>query len=175
MANENDQGQYGYGKRPLWQWIVLYIIIAGVVYGLVYYFFFAKGGYSYGTSNTYNYGTQTIPQNSNAPVSNQTQPTAQPTSAPTPTPVAPAAPKTVSVVINNFAFSPQQLTVKAGTKVTWKNNDSVAHTVTSNSGAFDSGTLNTGASYSFTFSTPGTYSYHCMIHPNMTATVVVTQ
>lgn len=33
-----------YGKRPLWQWIVIYLIIAAVVYGLVYYFFL-KGAY----------------------------------------------------------------------------------------------------------------------------------
>ncbi len=170
MANEYDQKKYGYGKRPLWQWIVLYVIIGGVIYGLVYYFFFAnKGGYNYGTGNTNNYGaqTQTIPQNSNTPVSSQTP-------SPTPAPVAPSS-KTMSLIISNFAFSPSQISVKIGTKVTWTNKDNVAHAVTNNSGAFDSGTLNPGASYSFVFNTTGTFSYHCTIHPNMTATVVVTQ
>jgi len=28
----------GYGKRPLWQWIVLYVIIGAIVYGAIYYF-----------------------------------------------------------------------------------------------------------------------------------------
>lgn len=43
----------GYGKRPLWQWIVLYAVIAVVVYGLVYYFVFAKkGGYNSNSSNS---------------------------------------------------------------------------------------------------------------------------
>jgi plastocyanin len=94
------------------------------------------------------------------------------TSAPAGTPTSP---QPVSVAISNFTFSPNQITVKAGTKVSWTNSDGAAHTVTSNSGAFDSGTLNPGNSYSFTFNTPGTYNYHCTIHPNMTASVVVTQ
>lgn len=34
----------GYGKRPLWQWIVLYVIIGAIVYGLIYYFFFYHSG-----------------------------------------------------------------------------------------------------------------------------------
>lgn len=41
----------GYGKRPLWQWILLYVVIAVIVYGLIYYVFFhhsgSTGGYSY--------------------------------------------------------------------------------------------------------------------------------
>jgi len=37
----------GYGKRPLWQWILIYVIIGGIVYGAIYYFAVAKkGGYS---------------------------------------------------------------------------------------------------------------------------------
>jgi len=43
-----------YGKRPLWQWIVLYAVVAVVVYGLIYVFVIAKkgGGYNYGSSST---------------------------------------------------------------------------------------------------------------------------
>ncbi len=40
----------GYGKRPMWQWVVIYLVVAIVVYGLIYYFFIHKsggGGYSY--------------------------------------------------------------------------------------------------------------------------------
>ena len=38
----------GYGKRPLWQWVVLYIVIGGIAYYLIYYFVFAKNGrYNY--------------------------------------------------------------------------------------------------------------------------------
>ena len=36
----------GYGKRPLWQWVLIYVVIGAVIYGLIYYFVFAnKGGY----------------------------------------------------------------------------------------------------------------------------------
>lgn len=43
---ENENKGYGYGKRPLWQWIVIYLVIGAIAYGLIYYFFFApKGGY----------------------------------------------------------------------------------------------------------------------------------
>lgn len=50
--NYNQKG--GYGKRPLWQWILLYIVIATVVYGLIYYFYIAwqnKNSYQPNTSN----------------------------------------------------------------------------------------------------------------------------
>ncbi len=81
-----------------------------------------------------------------------------------------------SVSIVGMAFGPSTLTVKAGTTVTWKNNDGVAHTVTSDDGtSFDSGTLASGASFSFTANTAGTYAYHCTIHSGMKATLVVTQ
>jgi plastocyanin len=85
---------------------------------------------------------------------------------------------TNKVTIQNFAFSPASITVKAGTTVTWTNNDSAAHTVTENdgkSGGPASGDVNPGSTYSFTFKTAGTYQYHCAIHPSMTGTVVVTQ
>jgi plastocyanin len=93
-----------------------------------------------------------------------------PSSAAPPTAVPVAAD---SVTIRNFAFVPQVVTVKAGTTVHWTNNDTEAHTATSDTGAFSSPVLQPGAGYSFTFTKPGTYSYHCTIHPFMTAKVVV--
>ena len=79
-----------------------------------------------------------------------------------------------SVVIQNFAFSPNSLTVKTGTTVTWINKDSTTHTITSDNGAFtSSGNLNNGANYTFTFTKAGTYPYHCSIHPDMKGTIVV--
>ena len=105
---------------------------------------------------------------------------AAPSSAPA---VAPATGD--AVAIQNFTFAPQTLTVKAGTKVTWTNDDSTPHTVTSTdgpstsaspTGLFDSGQLNAGASFSFRFTKAGTYYYDCTIHASMAsmhATVVV--
>lgn len=88
---------------------------------------------------------------------------------------APAAPvATNAVAIQNFAFSPATVTIKAGTTLTWTNRDQDAHTVSAMSGAFHSPTLNTGQSYSYTFTTPGRFDYLCTIHPFMLGTVVVT-
>jgi plastocyanin len=79
-----------------------------------------------------------------------------------------------AVKISNFKFDPDNLGVKAGTKVTWTNTTAATpHTVTSDTGAFDHG-LDPGVTFSFTFSQPGTYHYHCSIHPSMTATITVT-
>ncbi|MGW1623714.1 cupredoxin domain-containing protein [Streptomyces sp. NPDC002172] len=82
-----------------------------------------------------------------------------------------------AVAIQNFAFSPATLKVKAGTTVTWTNQDTDAHTVTSNGsgGPLRSAALATHGTYSYTFTEPGTYAYLCTIHPFMTATVEVTR
>jgi plastocyanin len=88
---------------------------------------------------------------------------------------APAAPvATNAVVISNFAFGPQTITVKVGTTVTWTNKDTDEHTVTAQNGSFNSAPLATNATYQHTFTKAGTYDYLCTIHPFMTATVVVT-
>ncbi|MHB9847648.1 cupredoxin domain-containing protein [Streptomyces sp. Tue6028] len=90
---------------------------------------------------------------------------------------APAAPVAENAVaIRNFAFSPATLKVKAGTTVTWTNQDTDAHTVTSakSGGPLHSAALAIHATYSYTFTKPGTYAYLCTIHPFMTATVEVT-
>lgn len=79
-----------------------------------------------------------------------------------------------TVLIQGNSFNPDTLTVKVGQKVTWTNNDSYAHTVTSDNGTFNSGNLAAGQSFSFTFDKVGTFSYHCSIHTFMTAKVVVT-
>lgn len=45
IAEENSENKAsGYGKRPLWQWIVLYLIIGGLIYGLIYFFILSKPG-----------------------------------------------------------------------------------------------------------------------------------
>jgi plastocyanin len=83
------------------------------------------------------------------------------------------APGANEVLIQGMAFSPSTITVTAGTTVTWTNKDEVAHSVTSNTGIFDSGSISNNGSYSYLFSTAGTFPYHCMVHPMMTASVVV--
>lgn len=88
---------------------------------------------------------------------------------------ASAAPvATDKVLIDNFAFGPQTITVKVGTTVTWTNRDTDEHTVTAQDGSFNSAPLGTGVTYRHTFTKTGRFDYLCTIHPFMTATVVVT-
>ena len=79
----------------------------------------------------------------------------------------------VAVTIDNFVFSPERLTVKAGTTVTWTNHDDIPHTVAAKDRAFKSKVMDTDESFSFTFATPGEYTYFCSLHPHMTGTIVV--
>jgi plastocyanin len=90
-----------------------------------------------------------------------------------PAPSSPPPAGANAVSIQNYAFSPSTLTVSAGTTITWTNQDSVSHTITSDSGAFDSGSIASGNTNSYTINTPGTYSYHCSIHPSMKASIIV--
>lgn len=78
------------------------------------------------------------------------------------------------VFIQNMAFNPSTITVTVGTSITWTNKDAIGHTVTSDSGLFDSGTIGTNGTYIYTFATAGTFTYHCKVHPTMTASVTVT-
>jgi plastocyanin len=71
------------------------------------------------------------------------------------------------------SFSPNPVEVKVGETVTWINDDSGRHTVTSKDGFFDSGMMGKGQSFSHTFDKAGEYTYHCEPHPNMVGTVVV--
>ena len=79
----------------------------------------------------------------------------------------------VEVKIDNYSFMPGDLTVAAGTTVTWVNHDDVPHTVRTTDGAIKSKALDTDDKFSMTFDKPGTYEYFCSIHPKMTAKVVV--
>jgi plastocyanin len=72
------------------------------------------------------------------------------------------------------AYAPNPVTIASGTTVTWTNNDSVAHTSTSDtSGVFDSGSIAAGGKFSFTFQNKGTLTYHCTFHAGMVGTIVV--
>jgi len=81
----------------------------------------------------------------------------------------------VAVSISGFAFHPATITVVIGVNntVTWTNDDSTTHTVTSDSSLFGSGDLAQHATYTHTFDQAGTYGYHCSIHPTMKGTVHV--
>lgn len=85
----------------------------------------------------------------------------------------PGAASSTRVAVQGMQFGSGPVTVAPGTTVEWVMRDRMPHTVTSDSGAFDSGTLNAGSTFSHTFDEPGTYTYFCKLHPNMRGTVVV--
>ena len=85
---------------------------------------------------------------------------------------------TVEVGMENIKFDPEEVTVKAGGKVKWTNNESIPHDVTKEGGPgpdFSSGkgNMKQGDTYEQTFKEAGTIDYVCTVHPNMTGKVTV--
>jgi 3',5'-cyclic-AMP phosphodiesterase len=76
--------------------------------------------------------------------------------------------------IDNFNFTPHVLAVKAGTKITWINNDDVPHLIVNVERKFrQSPVLDTDQRFSATLAKPGMYRYFCALHPKMQGTIVV--
>jgi plastocyanin len=95
----------------------------------------------------------------------------EPTAPPESTTPAPNSPTTVE--IRNNAFIPAQLNVAPGTTVTFVNKDTVPHTATTDNALFDSGELPPESSYPVVLDGAGTVTYHCELHPEMQASIVV--
>jgi plastocyanin len=81
-----------------------------------------------------------------------------------------------TVAIQNSAFDPASITIKAGETVRWVNRDHVVHTVTfaKDSGLVSSAPLSWNQGFSVKIFTPGVYNYTSSINPGMQGTVVVT-
>ena len=77
------------------------------------------------------------------------------------------------IKIDNFAFVPAAVTVKAGTRVIWVNHDDIPHTIDSTEGKFRSGALDTDDHFQFRFDEPGEYQFFCRMHPKMTGKIIV--
>jgi plastocyanin len=119
MDNEN-KATTSYGKRPLWQWVVVYAVVAIAIYGLVYYFVLAKKGGSY--SNSAVVAPTTVPT---------TMQTA-PSQAPVTGSAAVAGMQKIMVTGTEFAFSPSSFTLKKGqpAEITFKNEGAYPHNLT---------------------------------------------
>ncbi len=90
-----------------------------------------------------------------------------------------------SVSIIDYAFSPETLSITAGTQVTWMNNGGTSHTSTADDNSWNSGTLaapmgggaygggTAGQSFSHTFNATGTFAYHCGFHATMHGVIKV--
>jgi len=82
------------------------------------------------------------------------------------------------IAIAGYGYTPQVVTIKVGTTLTWTNYDSEAHTVdsgtpTNPTSLFDSGSISPGASFSYIFAQAGTHPYYCDLHAGMAGVVIV--
>ena len=77
------------------------------------------------------------------------------------------------ITIDNFTFSPKELTVAVGTTVKWVNHDDIPHTIVQKKTTFRSKALDTDDSYSYTFTSAGDFDYFCGLHPHMVGKVIV--
>lgn len=84
-------------------------------------------------------------------------------------------PPRIMIYMDNGAFNPSTGFLPSGGTVIWQNDDTVVHTVTSNTGLFTSGDIAPEKSYSYTFPDTGTYHYHCEHHGVMQGTILVQQ
>ncbi len=89
------------------------------------------------------------------------------------TPAFAAEPQTV--IIDNFSFKPNVVTVKPGTHVVFKNQDDLPHSVVIPDMQVKSPLMDTDGSYEADFEKPGEYKYFCGIHPMMTGKVIVAE
>ena len=86
---------------------------------------------------------------------------------------AESAPRIHQIAIQGFVYAPASLEVAVGDTVVWTNRDVVPHTVTSESGAFDSGSMAAGATWRYVAVEPGSFPYICGFHPTMKGMLVV--
>jgi plastocyanin len=145
-----------------------YILIIGAIIVV------GVGGWLYfhGSGNSYTASTPTPTVTATATKT----PTPVPTQTPSPTPgliVHEAA--THTVVLQNFSFNPSSTTVQKGDIVIFKNMDPTQHTVTSDTGVFDSGHLDPSTQWTLTTANmaPGTYPFHCNIHTTMHGILII--
>lgn len=136
-----DEAEQGYSsKKSIWQWALLYLLIGGLIYGLVYYFVLAKNP---------------SPVPSNSSVQNQ------------PPVISEILPKEIKVEGNDFSFSPSEISFKQGekVKVTFTNTGKFPHNLTSTDLNIVSKTIQAGESDTFEF-TPektGSFSFVCTV------------
>jgi plastocyanin len=78
-----------------------------------------------------------------------------------------------NVGIDNFAFTPDTLTVKPGATVTFVNHDDIPHLVVAVDGKYRSKAMDTNDKFSIAFDKPGEYAYFCGLHPHMKGKIVV--
>src|SRR6185436_6747771 len=83
--------------------------------------------------------------------------------------------KVVVIEMQGYHFKPDKITIEPGTTVEWNNTGEIAHTVTDEHDAWDSGSLKPGEKFSRRFDESGTFEYYCIPHreAQMTGTIIV--
>ncbi len=157
-----------YKKKSPLVWVVIYALVGLLVYGAIYYFAFYKKGNNTGYTPT--------PEVTNTPTDENTvmeekEPTGDNDEV---------AAESEIITLTENGFSPQNLTIKQGTKVEWQNESGSDATVNSaphpehtaytplNLGKFAD-----GETLSLVFDTPGTYKYHNHLNPKQFGSIVV--
>ncbi|MEK7570861.1 MAG: cupredoxin domain-containing protein [Patescibacteria group bacterium] len=149
------QKSNGYSKRPLWQWILLYLVIGAIVYGLIYYFVFA-GKDSYDVNQAGQYESPTTTEQTIAPQE-----------------------QTV-ITLTASGFTPANITITKGTTVTWKNEsgkdatvNSDAHPTHTKYSPLNLGNFSDGDTLTLPFNESGTYGYHNHFNASEQGTIIV--
>lgn len=149
MNEFTEKKSYGYGKRPLWQWIFLYVVIGAIVYGIIYYFVFAKkGGYTTNQTGQYKYPSTTQQQNAVTLTQNGWS----------------------SATLSIKAGQTVTWINKSGQDATVNSNPHPTHT---DYPALNLGSFPDGGSLSLNFPKAGTYGYHNHLNPSEKGTIIV--
>jgi plastocyanin len=86
-----------------------------------------------------------------------------------------AAGGAIEIKMKDIQFAPDKASVKAGQTVKWVNEDSVEHDVSADNGEFKSERFGQGGEFETKLDKAGSVPYVCTVHPNMKATLTVTE
>ena len=147
-----------YGKRPLWQWVLLYVIVGLIVYGIIYYLVLGKKNSSY---------QSTVQQQPTTVAATPTTVAASPSASASPSGTSAMTDQVFTVTGTEFAFTPSTLTVKKGEPVTitFKNQGKYPHNLTITDLNVATKTIQPGQSDTITFTPPkaGSFTFMCTV------------
>jgi plastocyanin len=146
---EVENGLSDYEKRPMWQWVVVFLVVIIAVFGLIYYFGMAKKGSSGSTS------IMVSPTNTPKEAGAQTSPTGS------------METQSVTIVGSEFAFSPSEVTLKIGqpAQITFKNEGAYPHNLVITELGFKTKVIKPGEedTVSFTPTITGQFNFLCTV------------
>lgn len=142
-----DYSKKGYGQRPMWQWVVIYLLIGGLVYAAIYYAFLqSKGGNASPTA----YTTPTSTTSQLKIVAKSTG----------------FEPQTITIKAGQTVTWTNQ----SGTKVFVASSPHPTHT---DYPPLNLGVIENGGTKFLSFPTPGTYKYHNHLNPGQYGSITV--